>query len=92
MSWARPTERAVVPAPLATISQPARTAWPQRSPAVTSSDRLWRFFALLRGAAGRAGRTLPRGAAFDLLVRLPDRAAVLLGMTASLIANAPSAP
>ena len=82
--------------PCAAISQVARMARPQVSPAATSSDRLRRLaglLALLRDAAGRALRDPPaREVAFDLLVRVPERAAVLLAMTASLVANTSSAP
>ena len=87
-SRALPTERAVDPAPLASINQPARTPRPTVAPAdeigrgVAASSRL---------PAGRRGRrTRPaREPAFDLLERAPDRAAVLLGMSASLVAMAP---
>src|SRR5690606_521439 len=38
------------------------------------------------------GRAPPRDLAFDLLLRAPDRVAVLLAMIASLVANTPLAP
>jgi hypothetical protein len=48
---------------------------------------------LLRGIAGRARRDPPaREVAFDLLVRVPERATVLLAMSASLVANTSSTP
>ncbi|ETZ68226.1 hypothetical protein L841_2349 [Mycobacterium sp. MAC_080597_8934] len=48
---------------------------------------------LAADAAGRAPRDpLDREVAFDLLVRLPERAAVLLGMTARVVATASSTP
>ncbi|BBX44183.1 hypothetical protein GCM10009641_67170 [Mycobacterium cookii] len=82
MSRARPTDRAVLPVPLATINHVARTARPQVNPALVTSERLRRR-AGRRGAGLRracADREPPREAAFDLLVRFPDRATVLLGM------------
>ena len=45
-----------------------------------------------RGAEGRAGRDPPREPAFDLLERAPERAAVLLGMFPSLVAQTPYSP
>jgi hypothetical protein len=102
MSWARPIDRAALPVPLAAIIQVARTARPQVSPAVTSRDRLRRLAGLpgrlaawgglLLGAVDRPLRDAPREVAFDLLVRAPERAAVLLAMPARLVANTPSAP
>jgi hypothetical protein len=47
---------------------------------------------LRRGAAGRELRDLPREEAFDLLVRVPERAAVLLAMIARVVVNTSSAP
>ncbi|BBZ48557.1 hypothetical protein MHEI_02740 [Mycobacterium heidelbergense] len=91
MSRARPIDRAAPPVPRAAIIQVARMARPQVSPAATSSDRLRRLaglLALLPGAACRA----PRGRAFDLLVRDPGRATVLLAMTARVVAKASSLP
>jgi len=70
-------------------------ARPQVSPAVIRSDRLRRGpgrFAFLRGAAGRPLREPPREVAFDLLVRLPERATVLLAMAFSVVAKTTSAP
>src|SRR4029077_7030979 len=78
-SRARPTDRAVDPAPLASINQPARTPRPTVAPADEMADGLWRRADLRRSAEGRAGRDPPREPAFDLLERAPDRAAVLLG-------------
>jgi hypothetical protein len=88
--------------PFAAISQVARIARPQLSPAATSNGRLRRLaglltpltglLAFLRGLPGRPLRDAPREAAFDLLVREPERATVLLAMTASLVANTPSTP
>jgi len=49
---------------------------------------LRRLAGFLRGA----GRGPLRELAFDLVVRLPERAAVLLGMYASLVAYASFAP
>src|SRR5262249_57859944 len=95
MSRARPIDRATLPVPRAAISQVARMARPQVSPAATSDEwlrRLAGLLTLLRGAAGRALRDLPREVAFDLLVRVPQRAAVLLAMTPSLVAIAPYSP
>ncbi|EUA54840.1 hypothetical protein I553_1381 [Mycobacterium xenopi 4042] len=89
MSWARPTERAAAPAVLANRSHVPRAASPQFSPMVTSSDRARRFLTLLRGVRGRVDREPPRETAFDLPVRVPDRATVLLAMVASLIAKTP---
>ena len=47
---------------------------------------------LRRAAEGRAVRAPPREPAFDLLERAPERAAVLLGMVVSLVAQAPYSP
>jgi hypothetical protein len=41
---------------------------------------------------GADGREPPRELVFDLLERVPDLAAVLLAMSASLVANAPYSP
>src|SRR5689334_4558133 len=87
-SRARPTDRAVEPAPFASINQPARTPRPTVAPADETADGLRRG-AGLRRAAGRAP---PREPAFDLLERAPERAAVLLGMPPSLVAAAPYSP
>ncbi|GAB2999684.1 hypothetical protein MBOU_18870 [Mycobacterium bourgelatii] len=75
---------------------------PQASPVATSIDWLRRLgrrltrlggaLALFRGALGRPFRLEARGVAFDLLVRLAERAAVLLAMPASLVPKTPSAP
>src|SRR4029079_17506717 len=92
MSWARPTDLAVDPAPLASINQPARTPRPTVAPADEIADGLRRRGGLRRGAKGRAGRDLPREPAFDLLEREPDRAAVLLGIPPSRVAQAPYPP
>src|SRR5262245_38299856 len=51
------------------------------------AEEWWR-----RADLGRAGRQPPREPAFDLLERAPDRAAVLLGMSPSLVAQAPYSP
>ena len=91
MSRARPTERAVDPAPRASINQPARAPLPMASPAAGMRETL-RCLAGFRRGAGRAGREPDREPAFDLLERAPERAAVLLGMVASLVANAPYSP
>ena len=91
-SRARPTDRAVDPAPLASINQPARTPRPTVAPADEMADGLRRRAGLRRGAKGRAGRDPPREPAFDLLERAPDRPAVLLGMFPSLVAQAPYSP
>ena len=90
-SRARPTERAVLPAPLATISQPARAARPIADPAVLIGDGERRGAGFRRGA-GRAGRLVPREPVFDLVERAPERAAVLLAMAASLVALTPISP
>ena len=84
-SRALPTERAVDPAPLATISQPARTPRPTVAPA----DEIGEGFR--RGAGFRflVVRVPARALDFDLLERLPERAAVLLGMPVRLVATAP---
>ncbi|SBS79193.1 hypothetical protein MHPYR_70114 [uncultured Mycobacterium sp.] len=87
MSPARPTERAVEPAPLANISQVARAARPLAAAAVATGEEL-RFLAGLRRAAGFADRDAP----VDLVVRALERAAVLFAMRASLVAVTPSAP
>ena len=91
MSWARPTDRAVPPTPLATINQVARAARPTPAPAAATTDGLLRrvaglvgFFGAFRGAVAAC-----REPAFDLLVLALERAAVLLGMAASLIAYYP---
>nr|BBX77672.1 hypothetical protein MFLOJ_14590 [Mycobacterium florentinum] len=93
MSRARPIDRAAPPVPRAAISQVARIARPPVMPAATSRDRwrrLARLLAFLRAGAGRALRDpLDREVAFDLLVRVPERAAVLLAMGSSLVALAP---
>ena len=49
MSWARPTDRAVPPTPLATINQVARAARPTPAPAAATTD------GLLRRVAGLVG-------------------------------------
>ena len=87
-SRALPTERAVEPAPLASISQPARTPRPTVVPADETGE------GFRRGAGFRRGvvRVPAREPVFDLLERLPDRAAVLLGMSVRLVANAPETP
>src|ERR1700722_8619051 len=96
MSRARPIDRAALPVPRAAISQVARMARPHVTPVATSSDWLRRLAGLLtrlRGAAGRPPRgPLARDGAFDLLVRFPERAAVLLGMTPRVVAIAPHSP
>src|SRR5689334_18295948 len=92
MSWARPTDRAVDPAPLASINQPARTPRPTVAPADEIREGLRRGAGFRRGADGRAGREPPREPPFDLVERVPERAAVLLAMAASLVAFAPSSP
>jgi hypothetical protein len=56
------------------------------------ADWLWRRAGLRRAAEGRAARDPLREPAFDLLERAPDRAAVLLGMLVSLVAQAPYSP
>ncbi|BBY21410.1 hypothetical protein MSTO_16150 [Mycobacterium stomatepiae] len=90
MSRARPIERAAPPVPRAAISQVARMARAPVIPAATSRDRWCRLrglLAFLRGGAGRALRDpLDREVAFDLLVLVPERAAVLLAMGSSLVA------
>ncbi len=79
-SRARPTERAVDPAPLASISQPARTPAPDGRCLRTRSPTGCGVAAgLRRGAEGRAGRDPPREPAFDLLERAPDRRGGLTG-------------
>ncbi|CKS58941.1 antibiotic biosynthesis monooxygenase domain-containing protein [Mycobacterium tuberculosis] len=101
MSRARPIDRAAPPVPLAAIIQTARMARPQASPVDTSSDRWCRReglptpltgLDLFLGTADRALRDAPREVAFDLLVRVPERATVLLDITASLVAITPSTP
>ncbi len=76
-------------------------ARPQASPVDTSSDRWCRReglptpltgLDLFLGTADRALRDAPREVAFDLLVRVPERATVLLDITASLVAITPSTP
>ncbi len=93
-SRARPTDRAVDPAPLASISQPARAPRP-----IARRRRRRRATALRRGRRLRRGRGAARarrcagvGTAFELLERAPERAAVLLAMAASLVASAPFSP
>src|SRR5262245_5199616 len=51
------------------------------------AEEWWR-----RAGLRRAGREPPREPVFDLLERAPDRAAVLLGMSPSLVAQAPYSP
>src|SRR5699024_8699710 len=95
MSRARPTDRAAVPALFATISQAARAARPPAAPAPASPEprrRRTGLVVLLRGADERPGREPPREAARVLLVRAPARAAVLLGMVASVVPTTPEAP
>jgi hypothetical protein len=82
----------VDPAPLATINQPARTPRPTAAPADVMADGLRRRAGLRRGAEGRDGRDAPREPAFDLVERVPDRAAVLLAMVPSLVAQTPYSP
>ena len=84
-SRALPTERAVEPAPLASTSQPARTPRPTVAPADEIGERF------RRGAGFRfcVVRVRARAPVFDLLERLPERAAVLLGMAVRLVARAP---
>ena len=84
ISRARPTDRAVLPVPLASISHVARTARPHASPALVTSEWLRRL-AGRRGALAGLRAGLRRGCAdreepFDLLVRAPERATVLLAM------------
>ena len=98
MSRARPIERAAPPVPLGRPSaRSARMARPQVSPAATSSDWLRRLAGLLDPLAGRRwsrgfGTRPAREVAFDLLVRVPERAAVLLAMRASVVAITSSTP
>src|SRR5262249_11318752 len=95
MSRARPIDRAAPPVPRTAISQLARTARPPGRPPATCNVCLRGLPALLscrRSAAGRALRDLPREVALDLLVRVPERAAVLLAMRPSLVAIAPYSP
>src|SRR6201996_6401414 len=103
MSRARPIDRAAPPVPLAAISQAARTRPPQVTPAAPSNDRLRRWAGLGAGPA-RPRRAPPRGLALelalklafdlalDLLVRVPERAAVLLAMPARVVAPASPTP
>ncbi|MGO9524462.1 hypothetical protein [Mycobacterium sp.] len=70
-------------------------ARPQVSPAATSTDRLRRLAGLLarlRGAAGRARPDRLREVAFDLLIRAPERATVLLAMVTRLVASTSHSP
>ena len=92
MSRALPTERAVDPAPLASIIQPARAPRPTVTPAAATREVLRRRAGFRRGADGRAGRDPVREPVFDLLVRAPDRETVLLAMAVSLVADAPYSP
>ena len=75
------------PAPLASISQPARAPRPTSAPAAEIGEGFRRRGRLPAGRRGRAGRVPPREPVFDLLVRAPERAAVLLGMSVSLVAG-----
>ena len=77
--------------PLASMNQPARAPRPMASPAAGTGDALRRLTGLRRGA-GRAARDPDFEPAFDLLERAPERAAVLLGMASSLVADAPNSP
>ncbi|HXO56088.1 MAG TPA: hypothetical protein VN866_06010, partial [Mycobacterium sp.] len=78
---ARPTDRAVLPVPLASISHVARTARPHASPALVTSEWLRRLARRRTGLRrGCAERERPREAPFDLLVRAPEGATVLLAM------------
>ena len=91
ISPARPTERAAPPAPLATISHAVCTPRPIASaPAVSGAELL--DLRRLAGFLRAAGREPLRELAFDLVVRLPERAAVLLGMSPSLVACTSFAP
>ena len=93
MSRARPTERAVDPAPRATISQVARAARPPAAPATASGPGPFLTAGLRRGGAGFVGR---EGGCdlvvWGLVARALERAAVLFAMRARLIAPVPSAP
>ena len=82
-SRARPTERAALPAPLATMSHVVCTPRPTARTPEATDPRERRLTGFLR----RAGREPP-----DLVVRPRERAAVLLGMRASLVAYASFAP
>jgi hypothetical protein len=73
---------------LASISQPARTPRPTVVPADEIGEGFRRGAGFFRGAV----RALAREPVFDLLERLPDRAAVLLGMSIRLVATAPETP
>ena len=85
ISRARPTERAVEPAPRAIISQVARAARPPAAAATPRVDGDFLAGGLRRGGAGFADLVVP----FELVVRAPERAAVLFAMAATL---APSTP
>ena len=63
-----------------------------REHAARDGDLTPRDFRRLTGFLRGAGRELLREPAFDLVVRAPERAAVLLGMHASLVAWASFAP
>jgi len=79
MSRARPTDRAVLPAPLATISHADCTPRPTATAEAVIGELLLdlrRLAGFLRGAVRDPLLEL----AFDLVVRRPERAAVLLGM------------
>ena len=97
MSRARPTERAVDPAPRATTSQVARAARPPAAAAVANGDGPFLTGGLRRGGAGLLGWEVrdvraARAGGCDLVVRAPERAAVLFAMRARLIAVVPLAP
>ena len=83
ISRARPIERAVDPAPRATMNQVARAARPPADVATANADGPFRAGAgafraagLRRAGTGFAGWDLP----FELVVRAPERAAVLFAM------------
>jgi hypothetical protein len=101
-----PIDRAALPVPLAATIQLARAARPQARPVITSKDWLRRLAGRLTRLTGLLGRFLgARGDALDrplaaparevapgLLVRVPERAVVLLAMPASVVASTTSAP
>src|SRR5687767_9852382 len=86
-------DRAVPPAPFASINHPARAPRPTAAPAEPAAELpVLRFCGFLRGAAGRFGAEAPREPAPDLVFREPDRLTVLLAMRVSLVAEDPFAP
>lgn len=96
MAPARPTERAVDPTPRAIISQPARAARPAAAAATAIAGGEFLALGFRRGGVDdedrAGGRFADREVPFELVVRAPERAAVLFAMPGTLVPRAPPAP